>query len=80
MAMILTCSVGQLILLALYPVLQGLSISPSDSYLLLDRFGIRVRHAVLGVSAASMAAGWCWRLSAEMWALVADGVAEAEVQ
>ena len=58
--MILTCGVGQLILLALYSVFQGLGIPPRDCYLLLDRLRIRVRHAVLKVMAASMAAvgGW----------------------
>ena len=54
---ILTCRVGQLILLALYSVFQGFGIPPRDGDLLLDGLGIRVRHAVVRGRAASMAAG-----------------------
>jgi hypothetical protein len=42
---ILTCGVGEVVLLALYPVLERLCISPCYLYLLLDRLGARVRHA-----------------------------------
>ena len=68
----LTCSVGQLILLALYSVFQGLGIPPRDSYLLLDRLRIRVRHAVPGVRAASMAAGEGVRCRRMVRAVVAE--------
>ena len=48
----LTCSVGELILLALYPFLESLGIASCDLDLLLDRLGVRVRHAVRSVPTA----------------------------
>ena len=43
--MLLTCGIGELILLALYPIFERLCIPSSDLYLLLDRLRARVRHA-----------------------------------
>ena len=52
---VLTCSIRQLIFLALYSVLQRLRISACYLDLLLDRFSVRVGHAVrLRLAAAPM--------------------------
>jgi hypothetical protein len=50
-----TCGVGKLVLLALYPVLQGLSIPTGDLDLLLNGFCVCVRHCECAMQAASMA-------------------------
>ena len=41
---ILTCGVGELILLLLYAILEGFGISSGNGNLLLDRFCASVRH------------------------------------
>ena len=51
----LTCGVGKLILLALYPVLQCLRIPAGDLDLLLNRLCVCVRHNDCAVQTASMA-------------------------
>lgn len=50
-----TCGVGQLILFALYPVLQGFRIPTSDLDLLLDGLCVCVRHCECAMQTASMA-------------------------
>jgi hypothetical protein len=50
-----TCGVGKLVLLALYPILQGLGIPTGDLDLLLDGFCVCVRHCECVLQAASMA-------------------------
>jgi hypothetical protein len=50
-----TCGVSKLVLLALYPVLQGLSIPTGDLDLLLNGFCVCVRHCECAMQAASMA-------------------------
>jgi hypothetical protein len=51
---LLTCGVGQLILLALYSVFEGLSVAAGDLDLLLNGLCVRVRHAAKAVPTASM--------------------------
>lgn len=52
----LTCGVGKLVLLALYPILQCLRIPTGDLDLLLDGLCVCVRHCeVCAVQTASMA-------------------------
>lgn len=51
----LTCGVGELVLLALYAVLQCLGIPAGNLYSLLDIFRVRVRHADCARETGSMA-------------------------
>lgn len=50
---VLTCGIGKLIFLALYPILERLCISPCNLDLLLNGLCVGVRHAARAVPTAS---------------------------